>query len=77
MTPEELDAIRERVDNPMVFVLTASADAQDHRMATYANTATDYLADLLDEVDRLNAELIEARLSAEEAWAAYDEEETP
>ena len=31
---------------------------------------------LLLEVDRLNAELAEARLSAEEAWAANDEKET-
>lgn len=31
---------------------------------------------LLAEIDRLNAELTEARLAAEEAWDAHDEKET-
>ena len=71
MTPERMHEIRDKTADHIGSAVISGAIWWDLVSPEYK-----MLADALSEIERLNAELTEARLSAEEAWAAHDVQET-
>lgn len=63
MTPERLDEIAHR-DMHSTKITQAELDR---------TALLDHVSETYDEIERLRAELGNARVSAEEAWNAYDD----